>query len=455
MKSPFAALASLPAALTLLFALAVAPIALASVPSLLSYQGRVSDASGTLIGNSSPVNRTVTFKFYSASTGGTPLYAESQTVTISAGEFSVLLGNGTGISTLPGPSAPATTPYTTLPAILTGTTYLGITVDDGTAAADSEITPRQQIVSAAFAFRARAAETVLDGALTTAMLANSSVTLDKLAGGSVNNTKIADAAITTSKITDGNITTGKLADAVVTTGKINDAAITTGKLADSSVTTGKIADNAVTSAKIADGTITSADIADGTIATAELGDSVVTTNKVANNAIDYNKLAAAVQQALSPTGTIVAYAGDTAPSGWALCNGQTLSRSTYSALYAVIGNRFGYGDNSTTFHTPDFRGQFLRGRANGSSRDPDRNSRSAMNSGGATGDAVGSTQSDEFHSHRHTVPTDNNSGSNVSQNALTDTSGSDEGYTYSPGTGYEGGNETRPTNAYVNYIIKL
>ncbi len=447
MKSPFAALA-------LLLALAVASTASANVPSLLSYQGRVSDASGTLIGNSNPVNRTVTFKFYSASTGGTPLYAESQTVTISAGEFSVLLGNGTGVTGFAGPAAPANTPYTTLPTVLTSTTYLGITVDDGTAAADPEITPRQQIVAAAFAFRARTAETVLDGALTTAMLANSSVTLDKLAGASVNNTKIADAAITTSKITDGNITTGKLADAAVTTSKITDAAITTGKITDSAVTTGKITDSAVTSAKISDNTITSADIADGTIATAELANAAVTTAKVANNAIDYNQLAAAIQQALSPSGTIVAYGGDNAPSGWALCNGQTLSRSTYSALYAIIGNRFGSGDNSTTFHVPDFRGQFLRGRDGGVGRDPDRGSRGAMNGGGATGDNVGSVQGDQFRSHRHTVPSDS-SGGNVSQNSLTDTSGSDEGYTYTPGTGYEGGNETRPTNAYVNYIIKL
>ena len=448
MKSPFAALA-------LLLALAVAPTASANVPSLLSYQGRVSDASGTLIGNSNPVNRTVTFKFYSASTGGTPLYAESQTVTISAGEFSVLLGNGTGITGLAGPAAPANTPYTTLPAVLTSTTYLGITVDDGTSAVDAEITPRQQIVSAAFAFRARSAETVVDGALTTAMLANSSVTLDKLAGNSVNNTKIADAAITTSKITDGNITTGKLADTSVTTGKLADASITTAKIANGSVITEDLADSSVTNAKIADNSIISVDIADGTIATADLGDGIITNNKVANNAIDYNKLAAAVQQALTPTGTIVAFAGDSAPSGWALCNGQPLSRSTYSALYAIIGNRFGYGDNSTTFHTPDFRGQFLRGRDGGVNRDIDRNSRSAMNSGGATGDNVGSVQGDQFRSHRHTVPTDNNTSVNVSQNSLTDTNGSDEGYSYTPGTGYEGGNETRPTNAYVNYIIKL
>lgn len=78
-----------------------------TVPSLMSYQGRVTDASGTLIGNATPVNRTATFRFYTTSTGGTAIYAETQTVTISAGEFSVLIGNGTGVSGSPGPSSPA------------------------------------------------------------------------------------------------------------------------------------------------------------------------------------------------------------------------------------------------------------------------------------------------------------------------------------------------------------
>ena len=88
------------------------------VPTNLSYQGRVSDSSGDLIGATQAVNRTVYFKLYTVSTGGTPIWAESQTVTISAGEFSVLIGNGTGISSFAGPSAPANTPYKTLATII-------------------------------------------------------------------------------------------------------------------------------------------------------------------------------------------------------------------------------------------------------------------------------------------------------------------------------------------------
>lgn len=428
--------------------------AVAAVPSLLSYQGRVSDAAGVLIGASSPVNRTVTFKFYSSSTGGTPLYVEAQTVTISAGEFSVLLGNGTGVSGFKGPSAPALTPYIPLVSILSGNIYLGVTVDDGTSAADPEIAPRQQIVSAAYAYRAQIAETVVDGALGTSMIANAAVTTDKLGGGSVTNAKIAADAVATANILSGSVTSAKIADGSVTSAKIAANAITRDKILDGTINSDDVAVGGLNGGNIADGTIVSADIADASIASVDLGTGIVTTDKIAGGAVDFNRLTAAIQQALTPTGTIIAYAGDTAPAGWQLCDGTILNRTTFSGLFAVVGTRFGTtaGDN---FRVPDLRGQFLRGRDFGVGRDPDRASRVAMNAGGAAGDAVGSIQGDMFRAHRHSVPTDNNAGSNVDQNALVGSSGNDEGHSYSPGTGSEGGNETRPVNAYVNFIIKL
>lgn len=446
--------------------LASAASALAQTPNLLSYQARVTDSSGVAIGNSGPVNRTVTFKFYDASSGGTLLYAESQTVTISGGEFSVLIGNGTGLSGLPGPSAPAT--VTSLSSIFTGPAYLGLTVDDGTAAADPEISPRQQIVSGAYAFRAKVAETVASGALTTSMLADSNVTKDKIASSAVGTSRIADyvpgvsdTGITTAKLVDGNITTAKIADGNVTTIKIADSSVTTAKIADAGpagngITTAKIVDGAVTTAKIADNSITSLDIQDGTIATADIADAVaagtgITTAKIAANAVDYGKLVAAVQQALCPTGTITAFAGDTAPAGWLLCDGALLSKSSYPALSGLIGTRFG-GDTNN-FRVPDFRGRFLRGRANGSTLDPDRASRTAMATGGATGDAVGSVQDDEFERHNHALPRD--TGGNENLKTVTDTSNSDESIQEEAPSGYRGGSETRPKNAYVNYIIKL
>jgi hypothetical protein len=433
--------------------------ALAEVPALMSYQARVSDASGTLIGATTPANRDVTFKFYTESTGGTPVYTEAQKVTISGGEFSVLLGSGTGVSGFEGPSAPATTPYITLQSVMDGDLYLGITVDDGTDAADAEITPRQQIVSAAYAFRAKIAEGLPDGQLATSMLANSSVTADKLGGNAVTTAKLAPDAVDQSKILNGSVATSKLADGSVTNPKLAANSVTSAKIADGQVTSAKIADSQVTSAKIADGQVMSIDIADGGIQSVDLAASVITSDKVATGAIDYAKLAAAVQQSLCPVGTILPYAGDNAPAGWLLCNGASISRSTYATLYSVVANRFGSVDGNS-FNVPDFRGRFLRGRDGGAGRDPDRNARVAMNGGGAVGDLVGSVQADGTRSHSHgyndiyhsegggtvTVPSNRGSG---------DTDSDNKGYDLARTSSNTGGNETRPLNANVNYIIKF
>jgi microcystin-dependent protein len=59
-----------------------------------------------------------------------------------------------------------------------------------------------------------------------------------------------------------------------------------------------------------------------------------------------------------PTGGMLMWGTASAPTGYLLCNGSAVSRSTYSALFAVIGTAFGAGDGSTTFTLPDFRDRF-------------------------------------------------------------------------------------------------
>lgn len=55
------------------------------------------------------------------------------------------------------------------------------------------------------------------------------------------------------------------------------------------------------------------------------------------------------------TGSLLMWATGVAPSGYLLCDGTAVSRSTYAALYAVVGDTFGAGDGSTTFNLPDYR----------------------------------------------------------------------------------------------------
>ncbi|MFY0673545.1 MAG: tail fiber protein [Bacteroidia bacterium] len=153
----------------------------------------------------------------------------------------------------------------------------------------------------------------------------------------------------------------------------------------------------------------------------------------------------------APVGTIVAYGGSNTPTGWLECNGDDISRITYSDLFSAIGTAWGYGDQNTTFNIPDLRGMFLRGHDNSRGEDPNSGSRTASKTGGNTGDNVGSYQAGAVQSHRHyyTRHDDNPvsgqayAGGGYLGNAL-------EG-TY---TGYTGGSETRPENVYVKYIIK-
>lgn len=58
-----------------------------------------------------------------------------------------------------------------------------------------------------------------------------------------------------------------------------------------------------------------------------------------------------------PSGAVVAFAGSSAPSGFLLCDGSAVSRTTFAALFAITSTTYGTGDGSTTFNLPDLRGR--------------------------------------------------------------------------------------------------
>jgi microcystin-dependent protein len=136
--------------------------------------------------------------------------------------------------------------------------------------------------------------------------------------------------------------------------------------------------------------------------------------------------------------------------GWYYCNGESLNKENYSDLFAVIRTAFG-SKNGAHFNLPDLRGRFVRGvnynaKDNNVLRDPDAGTRSASALGGNTGKKVGSVQEDDFKLHSHDM------GNSIGAGARYYSGG---GYG-SPKreTGSKGGNETRPKNIYVNWIIK-
>jgi microcystin-dependent protein len=75
--------------------------------------------------------------------------------------------------------------------------------------------------------------------------------------------------------------------------------------------------------------------------------------------------AAASVLGVSAIGEIKMWPVATPPTGCKLCDGSTVSRTAYPALFAVIGTTFGAGDGSTTFNLPDFRERFPAGVGGG------------------------------------------------------------------------------------------
>jgi microcystin-dependent protein len=204
---------------------------------------------------------------------------------------------------------------------------------------------------------------------------------------------------------------------------------------------------------------------------------------------------AALEAALLPAGTIVAYGGPTSastdgsapavPAGWLLCDGSAVSRTTYATLFAAIGINFGGGDGIATFNLPDLRGRFARGADLGAGRDPDAARRTASNPMGPTGDVVGSLEgaatalpttaftTENTGNHTHANGNYDHILQHTGLNTATGQDSIDSGsepdiVTSQPmlntgahahriggGFGSGGDAETRPKNVSVNYIIKL
>lgn len=140
-------------------------------------------------------------------------------------------------------------------------------------------------------------------------------------------------------------------------------AVGTVSLVDLAVTTGKIAASAVTSAKIANDTIVNADVnSAAAIAYSKLNlASSITSADIVDSTIVLGDLATALQAFLTPTGTVSAFAGSSAPTGYLLCDGSAVSQTTYAALYAVVGaNAYGT-DGGGNFSLPNLKGRTVIG----------------------------------------------------------------------------------------------
>lgn len=140
---------------------------------------------------------------------------------------------------------------------------------------------------------------------------------------------------------------------------------------------------------------------------------------------------------LVPAGAVFWFAADSPPTGYLECDGSAVSRSTYAALFAVVGTTFGVGDGSTTFALPDLRGEFVRGWDNGRGVD--------------SGRSFGSSQAGEFEAHTHQVEYQNGGVDAGAQTTRVSAVGAGGLFADSESTG---GTETRPRNIALLPCIK-
>jgi len=175
----------------------------------------------------------------------------------------------------------------------------------------------------------------------------------------------------------------------------------------------------------------------------------------------------------TPAGSIIAFAGETAPDGWIVCDGRTLDGTsvdpnfpdreqfgdpipTYYRLWQVLGTTYG-GTGQSSFKIPDLRGEFIRGYDHGNGNDPR---------------VFGSKQKDLLKAHKH-ISSNNDcqdySGINGTGTGVTNTWCDTNGGYAGAGCSLTGdgqhpeqvvsgvptvGHETRPRNIALNYIIK-
>lgn len=308
---------------------------------------------------------------------------------------------------------------------------------------------------------------------------------------------IVSGGATVMTIDSGVVNTSKLGGDITTAGKalLDDAdasaqrttlglgTVATQAANNVNITGGTIA--GITDLAIADGGTGASTAANartnlglGTVATLNVGTSANNVVQLDGSArlpaVDGSQLTNLPVSSALPTGSVMPYAGATAPSGWLLCFGQTVSRTTNATLFAVIGTTYGAGDGSTTFGIPDLRGRVIAGQ-------DDMGGTSANRltglSGGVDGDVLGGVGGAETNtlttaqipSHQHfvaraaagtsalsstnTLNEEAGYGSNASYTLAGGTGAASIGLSSSTGSG-SAHNNVQPT-IILNYIIKV
>jgi microcystin-dependent protein len=176
-----------------------------------------------------------------------------------------------------------------------------------------------------------------------------------------------------------------------------------------------------------------------------------------SNARNLAAAGASAPGGLAPTGVVLPFAGSTAPTGWSLCFGQAVSRTTFAALFAVLSTTYGVGNGSTTFNVPDLRGRIPGGKDDMGGTAASRLTTGGSGVNGATLGASGGAQTHTLvesqmpaHSHQYV------GGSNAAGSGTAGAAGQSANAYYMSTLatgGSQAHNNTQPT-IVLNYIIK-
>ena len=105
-----------------------------------------------------------------------------------------------------------------------------------------------------------------------------------------------------------------------------------------------------------------------------------------------------------PTGTIVPWSDSSIPSGFLECNGAAVSRTTYSALFAIVGTTYGAGDGSSTFNLPDLQDNVAVGKSNNKALASTGGANTVQSTGNVAGSTANATLTTaQLASHSHPV----------------------------------------------------
>jgi microcystin-dependent protein len=175
-----------------------------------------------------------------------------------------------------------------------------------------------------------------------------------------------------------------------------------------------------------------------------------------------------------PTATIVPWSSASVPTGFLECAGAAVSRSTYAALFAIVGTTYGAGDGSTTFNLPNLQDDVVVGKSGTKNVGSTGGANTVTSGGNISGNVAGSTanatlSTAQLASHSHNVsairpantlgtsPGSESGGGSVSFS--TANAGSGSGHSHNMSANFSGnfaGNATSVVQPYLTlmYIIK-